>query len=57
MTQRLDIEARPEEMGEPFIAVRSLSKVFGKHPGLALAPENEGKSKEQLLAELGCVLA
>ncbi len=45
------------EMGEPFIAVRSLSKVFGQHPGLALAPENEGKSKEQLLAELGCVLA
>ncbi len=37
-------------MGEPFIAVRSLSKVFGKQPGRALAPENEGKSKEQLLA-------
>ena len=39
------------------IAVSSLSKVFGKHSGLALAPENDGKSKEQLLAELDCVLA
>ncbi len=48
---------RTGEMGEPFIAVRSLSKVFGRHPGLALAPENAAKSKEQLLAELGCVLA
>lgn len=57
MTPGLDIEERPAEMGEPFIAVRSLSKVFGKQPGRALAPENEGKSKEQLLAELGCVLA
>ena len=57
MTQGLDIEDRPAEMGEPFIAVRSLSKVFGKHPALALTPENEGKSKEQILAELGCVLA
>ncbi len=50
-------EERPGEMGEPFIAVCSLSKVFGKQPSLALAPENGGKSKEQLLAELGCVLA
>ena len=50
-------EEQPGEMGEPFIAVRSLSKVFGNHLGLALAPENDAKSKEQLLAELGCVLA
>ena len=57
MTQGLDIEERPGEIGEPYIDVRSLSKVFGKHPDLALAQENEGKSKEQLLAELGCVLA
>ncbi|MFB3119004.1 MAG: glycine betaine/L-proline ABC transporter ATP-binding protein, partial [Stenotrophomonas maltophilia] len=57
MTHGSDIEERPAKMGEPFIAVRSLSKVFGKHPALALTPENEGKSKEQILAELGCVLA
>ena len=57
MTADLGKEERPGEMGEPFIEVRSLSKVFGKQPGLALAPENEAKSKEQLLAELGCVLA
>ena len=48
---------RPGEKDEPFVAVRSLSKVFGKHPGLALTPENEDKSKEQLLSEFGCVLA
>jgi len=62
MTLGLGKEERPEEKqtgerDEPFIAVRSLSKVFGKRPNLALAPENAAKSKEQLLAELGCVLA
>ena len=57
MTTGLDKEEEPAEMGEPIIAVRSLSKIFGKQPALALTPENEGKSKEQLLAELGCVLA
>ena len=57
MTHGSGIEERPAKMGEPLIAVRSLSKVFGKHPALALTPENEGKSKEQILAELGCVLA
>ncbi len=50
-------QEQPGETGESLIAVRSLSKVFGKHPALALTPENEGKSKEQILAELGCVLA
>ena len=57
MTPGLGKVERPAKMNEPFIAVRSLSKVFGKRPGLALAPENADKSKEQLLAELGCVLA
>ena len=57
MTTGLDKEEEPAEMGKPIIAVRSLSKIFGKQPALALTPENEGKSKEQILAELGCVLA
>ena len=47
MTHGSDIEERPARMGEPFIAVRSLSKAFGKHPALALPPENEGNSKER----------
>ena len=56
-TPGLDQRDRASDNGEPFIAVRSLAKVFGKNPALALAPENQDKSKEQLLVELGCVLA
>ena len=42
---------------EPYISVRSLSKVFGKNAAQIHSAENEGKDKAQLLADLGCVVA
>ncbi len=45
-----------EEQGT-FINVKSLWKVFGKNADRIHAPENAGKDKSQLLADLGCVVA
>ena len=41
---------------DPIIAVNSVWKVFGKHPERALAPQNLGKTKAELQAELGVVI-
>ena len=41
---------------DPIIAVNSVWKVFGKHPERALDPQNLGKSKAELQAELGVVI-
>ena len=41
----------------PIITVKSLWKVFGKSPDLALSPDHAGKSKDRIIAELGSVLA
>ena len=41
----------------PYISVKSLWKVFGRNADRIHAPENEGKDKAQLLADLGCVVA
>ena len=41
----------------PYISVRSLWKVFGKNASQVTAPENEGKDKSQILADLGAVVA
>ncbi len=41
----------------PFISVISLWKVFGKSPYLTVSPDHAGKGKDQILAELGSVLA
>ena len=46
-----------EEEPGPFIQVNSLWKVFGKNADRIHAPENAGKDKSQLLADLGCVVA
>lgn len=40
-----------------FIAVKSLWKVFGKNSNSVLSPDHAGKSKDQILSELGNVLA
>ncbi len=45
------------ENGAPYISVRSLWKVFGKNASQVTAPENEGKDKSQILADLGAVVA
>ena len=39
------------------VSVDSLWKVFGPHPELAMSPENAHKTKEELLNELGLVVA
>lgn len=41
---------------DPIIAVNSVWKVFGKHPERALDPQNLGKTKAELQAELGVVI-
>ena len=41
----------------PYISVRALWKVFGKNAPQVTAPENEGKDKSQILADLGAVVA
>ena len=41
----------------PYISVRSLWKVFGKNASQVTAPQNEGKDKSQILADLGAVVA
>jgi glycine betaine/proline transport system ATP-binding protein len=43
--------------GSPCISVKSLWKVFGENPERVLTPENAGKDKGDILAELGCVVA
>ena len=40
-----------------YITVRSLWKVFGKNAAQVNDPQNEGKDKSQILADLGCVIA
>ena len=57
--------ATPASNGQPdspednrtYITVNSLWKVFGKNAAQVNAPENEGKDKSRILADLGCVVA
>ena len=47
----------PQEDNRTYITVNSLWKVFGKNAAQINAPENQGKDKSQILADLGCVVA
>ena len=47
----------PQEDNGSYITVRSLWKVFGKNASQVNDPQNEGKDKSQILADLGCVVA
>ena len=57
--------ATPASNGQPdspednrtYITVNSLWKVFGKNAAQINAPENQGKDKSRILADLGCVVA
>ncbi len=49
--------AGSSENGGPYITVKSLWKVFGKNAARINDPENEGKDKSRILADLGCVVA
>ena len=59
------LSATPASNGQPdspednrsYITVNSLWKVFGKNATQVNAPENEGKDKSRILADLGCVVA
>ena len=47
----------PSESSAPYISVRSLWKVFGENPALALSPEYADKDKAEILNDLGHVVA
>ena len=47
----------PPEDNRSCITVNSLWKVFGKNAAQVNAPENEGKDKSRIMADLGCVVA
>ena len=44
-------------IGQPYISVRSLWKVFGKNPQRVLGPEYEEYDRATIQEELGCVVA
>ncbi len=44
---------RGENMSDPKIEVREVTKIFGKNPQLAMKLLNEGKSKKEILKETG----
>ena len=47
----------PSASDVPYISVKSLWKVFGKNPELALSPEYVNQDRSTILESLGCVVA
>ena len=56
-TPASNVQTDLPEDNRSYITVNSLWKVFGKNAAQVNAPENEGKDKSRILADLGCVVA